>query len=389
MVAYYWERATWNLSPKPLIRWSLSSRGQIARWVILLSQEAERKAELAFSTRGLTAYILQDSHGDDWDSAVEKGNEDLLLAVLLPLLPNVISITLYRPSDESYSLGFLGKLPYFPNTALKSLRSVNLQVSGEHGWDLDDFRMLAALPSIRSISAPKLGSGKAYDEYSGTFQNRIQVTSLKLWDCRLDSNVLMEELQGYSELQSFVYADYGTAWGRLRRWDPRERCRTPTERAGFNPLHIRTGLLASAHTLRKLTILSPTQREECFIGALLRFHVLEELYTEWGFLFTSARSREGRRPIFRLVPQSLVRLKLHDSIGRSKSTYTDVIEEVVRTKKGEQVPDVDALPNFKRLVFGGWSLPVSETDIARELKKGCTAIGLSLVFSQYEPRSGD
>lgn len=346
-------------------------------------------AELACLTRSLTACLLQGTHGDDWDTAVEKGNEDLLLAILLPLLPNISSMTLYRPSDESYSLEYLRKLPWYTDKALKSLRSVNLQASGEHGWELDDFRMLAALPSVRRISAPKLESGKACDEYSGYYENPISVRHLKLWDCQLDSNVLMEELQWYEELDSFVYEDYGTLWGRTFRWDPQERSNEPTERAGFNPLHIRTGLLWSANTLRKLTILSPMQREERYIGPLLRFGVLEELYIEWGFLLTSASSRVGRRPIIGLVPPSLVRLKLHDSTGRSKETYTSLLEEVVMAKTGALVPDVDALPNFKRLVFGGWSLPITRADIPRDLKKGCTATGLDLVFSPYEPKSGD
>ena len=201
-----------------------------------------------------------------------------------------------------------------------------------------------------------MGVGNLHDISTDTNSN---VTQLNLRVSCVESHELCEFLQGFPRLQSFTYSDESHLYER------------DDKLASQDALWIKTSLLAYCKaTLQSLTFLAPNHKRLSFMGSLRSFEKLEEVYVEWSCLMSNPLDSGG--PKFNeYLPESLVRLKIHDRRGRERSRYEPVIQSTQYAKKHR-------VQNLKWLIFEGWvglGLKTSDRDL-----KGCLDMGITLVF---------
>ena len=300
---------------------------------------------------------------DFWSNVIRNGNDDILLAILLPLLPNLATFAAdTHPIRIEWYDKALEQAGFTPKPILSKLARIRLDCSLRHGFHLAEIQRFSALPSVRAITAMKArGLECLHDISPDTSSN---VTHLKLWQSTVDSKGLYEFLRGFPKLQSFTYSH--------------------ADGPGPPPdaFLIRASLLAHCKaTLQNLTLLDPKCTRTSFMGSLRDFEALKELYTEWCFL-EPVRGRHDTLQLDKHLPASLVRLKVHDSRGREKSLYERFI-------KCAQYAKEHRLQNFKWLVFGGTKVEWSLETVDWSLRKTCLNMGITLIFSPYAPKSGD
>ena len=296
-----------------------------------------------------------------WLDKLECGDENILLAILLPLLPNlaVLSVQDYSERLEWYHSA-IEQAAFATKPTLCKLERVELKATGSAGYHIADIQKFVALPSVRELTAPNAHGMDCLHEMSLDLNSHV--THLKLWENRVDSRCLYEFLRAFPKLQSFTYAFHGIC-------DLRD------------PFLIRSGLLAYCKAmLQYLTILCPNSNFTLFMGLLRSFETLKEVYTEWDFLITE--DRKGSLWLNELFSLTLEGLKIHDSSGRKKNKYRKVI-------KSAQYAKEHRLQNLKWLIFGGARLRWSAEDIDWGMRKTCSNLGISLIFSPYAPESGD
>ena len=332
------------------------------------------KEELdVFPTAALNSECLKKPSEEDvldekefWLQKIEDGNEGILLAILLHLLPNLVKLSVGKPAFapiEWYDSA-IQNATFASKPTLSKLSQIRLKTSEIHRYPLKEIQRFCALPSVRTLVAPMASGDRTYlsELMPDTPSN---VTHLKLWESCIDSQALYEFLRAFRKLQTFTYSHI--------KFSP--------PRVFHDVFLIRSSLLAHCKaTLQSLTLLSPNSRSYSFMGSLRGFDALREIYTEWSF-FISNTNRSGLQ-LNENMPASLVRLKLHDSYGREQSEYEGVI-------KSAQYAKEHRLKDLKWLVFGGILVEWSLETIDRGLRKTSLNLGITLIFSPYAPRSGD
>lgn len=300
-----------------------------------------------------------------WSNAIQDGNEEILLAIMLPLLPNLTNFTVQAgtyPSRRIWYESAIEEAASATKPTLCKLAKIRLNAYGEDSYDLAEIQRFSALPSVRILTAPRAHSLGILHRLSPDANSNV--THLKLWESCIDSKALYEFLRGFPKLQSFTYS-----------YDP-------SYEVSHDAFLIRISLLAHCKaTLQNLTLLAPEYMHTSFMGSLRDFETLREVYTVWSCLIWEVRNSGGPR-LNEHLPASLVRLKIHDREGRKKSEYENVI-------KSAQYAKEHRLQKLQWLTFertrAGWS---SET-IDEGLKKTCKSMGITLIFSPYAPKSGD
>ena len=325
-----------------------------------------------FTIAALNSECLQKPSEEDilderefWSQQIEDGSEDILLAILLPLLPNLENLSVGKKAFlpiEWYDSA-IQKAASASKPTLSKLSQIRLKSSEIHRFSLTEIQRFCALPSVRTVVAPMaFGERTCLSELSPDINSNV--TDLKLWASCIDSRALYEFLRGFRKLQTFTYS-----------------CNTILPGVLHDVFFIRSSLLAHCKaTLQCLTLLSPYTRRLSFMGSLRDFDTLRELYTDWSFLIS-----QGNRGGIRLnehMPASLMRLKIHDDTGREQSDYERVI-------KSAQYAKEHRLQNLKWLVFGGVLVKWTLETIDRGLRKTSLNMGITLIFSPYAPKSGD
>ena len=328
-----------------------------------------------FTTAALDSKCLKRPSEDDvlderefWSHAIQDGNEDILLAILLPLLPNLTALSIEANStrirwyDSAVEQAASAKTP-----TLCKLTHIGLNPRREGGYGLVEIQKFCSLPSVRIVTAPRaFGMNCRLHELS--LDTSSNVTHLKLWENCIEPKPLHEFLRGFPKLQSFTHLYDGFS-----------------REAPHDPFMIRSSLLATCKsTLQSLTLLSRTIRPGCvssFMGSLTGFEALREVYIEWPFLICVTRHRVGLQ-LNENLPASLVWLKIHDDTGRGMNQYERII-------KSAQYAKEHRLQKLKWLVFGGSRVKWTLETIDRGLKKTCINMGITLIFSPYAPKSGD
>ena len=254
---------------------------------------------------------------------IEEGNEDILLAILLPLLPNLRSLRIPRVSNKgapSWTTHVFSHLSYVRTPTLTKLSTIYINASGTY-FHLDEAKPYANVPSVRSLCAPMLSCTDCSDAslYASLFSApNSNITNLTLWECKVVAKPLYDFLLGFNCLQSFTYL-----------------CGLPDRfREEFNAFLIRSALVAKAkNTLRKLTILSG-KRPSPVMGTLRPFVVLEEVCTDWGLLWSDVHQRRiAKKRFARSLPGSLRKLRLYEECGRPKHKYDELLGSALQAQK--------------------------------------------------------
>ena len=327
-----------------------------------------------FTTAALDSECLKKPSEEDvlderefWSHAIQDGNEDILLAILLPLLPNLTTLSMKTDSTRiKWYDSAVERAASAKNPTLCKLTHVRLDPSREDGYDLDVIQKFCSLPSVRVVTAPR-ALGSESDLHQLSSDTSSNVTHLKLWEGCIEAKPFHEFLRGFPKLQSFTHLNDGF------------------RAASNDAFMIRSSLLATCKsTLHSLTLLSPIIRRgylSSFMGSLRGFEALKEVYIEWSFLICVTQDRVGPQ-LNENLPASLVWLKIHDSKGREKDQYQRVI-------KSAQFAKEHRLQKLKWLVFGGTRVRWTLETIDQGLKKTCINMGITLIFSPYAPKSGD
>ena len=326
-----------------------------------------------FTTAALESECLKKPSEEDvlderefWSRAIQDGNEDILLAILLPLLPNLTALSMEARSTRiKWYDSAVEQAASAKNPTLCKLTHIRLNPRREYGYHLDQIQKFCSLPSVRVVTVPRAFGldSRLHELLSDTSSN---VTHLKLWESCIDAKIFYEFLRGFPKLQSFTYSYDGF------------------QEDSHDSFMIRSSLLATCKsTLHSLTLLSPKfpGYTSPFMGSLRGFEALKEVYIEWYFLICVARNRVGLR-LNENLPASLVWLKIHDSRGRGKDQYERII-------KSAQYAKEHRLQKLKWLVFGGSRVRWTLETIDQGLKKTCINMGITLIFSPYTPKSGD
>ena len=303
-----------------------------------------------------------------WSEAIQDGNEDILLAILLPLLPNLATLSVEADSTQlTWYDSAIERAALATRSTLCKLAHIRLNPRGGlDGYHLREIKKFCRLPSVRVLTAPNAVGVGCLHELSTDASS--EVTHLKLWESCIDSKIFYEFLRGFPKLQSFTYS-----------FDDFDH---PPHGSIHDAFLIRSSLLAHCKaTLQSLTLLAPSCKDSSFMGSLRDFETLKEVYTEWSFLISKDRNGGGPK-LNQNSPASLVRLKIHDSKGREKSQYETVI-------KSAQYAREYRLQKLKWLVFGGTRVGWSLETVDQGLRKTCLNMGITLIFSPYAPKSGD
>ena len=248
---------------------------------------------------------------------IERANEDILLAILLPLLPNLKSLRFPRVSnngDHCWTSHMFSHLPQHSTPTLTNLSTVCINI-GRVYLHLNEAKAYAKLPSVKSLSAPMLCL-ETCDDTSLLWVPNFTMTNLELWQCRVPARPLHDFLLGFHCLESFAYSCD------LQRPMTNE----------FDAFLIRSALLAKAKkTLRKLTMITYRPSGDLIMGTLRPFEVLNEVEMDWELLLPHNPRRRDPPPDFATsLPISLRKLTLHDHIHYGRGGYSELLESAVR-----------------------------------------------------------
>lgn len=247
-----------------------------------------------------------------WLEDIERGDEGVLIALLLLHLPNLISFDLQdqgactrRIFDILELNSELGGTCLLPK--LKRLRFDHAKVEGQLGGCLEDINRLKhalALPSIASLEAKALERVQHDEIGAPVSAQSSNITSLSFKECGLSPKSMFELLEATKSLTNFSYV-----------WPIASQGPQIWIDAPFDPFWIRGALLAFAKdSLCKLTLRAERSRA-CWMGCLKPFRVLKEVDTDHFMLFKPASERMSE--LTEVMPASIERLTLHVRIHSS------------------------------------------------------------------------
>ena len=242
--------------------------------------------------------LIDQSGTDEWVSEIRSGNEEPLIALLLTLLPNIISLWLEDMFSNVHIYQVLNSIASrVPSNTLPLQRLCSVDIKATENFEdaepthLDGMSCFAKLPCIHTIR----GSYIACDEDDLlSLQTPLPFSStlktLVLTDCEIHAKGLSDFILGIDGLESFTYISNDTD-------------------DSFDPFWIRSVLLAHHRfSLKSITLLSCGQRKS-FMGRVDLFLQLEYLETDLTLLLGDLT--ETNHELSSVLPQSIKTLKLH------------------------------------------------------------------------------
>ena len=274
-----------------------------------------------------TAFADNDAKFVEWFYNVEKvqylnyGDEDLLIGLLLPLLPNLKSLSARWCPDLAYFSHTIRQCTLDATPWLANLARVRLdKADGPRRLLLDDLRLFGSIPTLKSLTAFNIDDGVGRIEKYVPPQDS-HITELELFKTDILAQPLYWYLESFRGLEKFAF-EYVN------------RRNLGSQGAPFDPCWISLALFARAKaTLQSLTILGPrpTRPPHGFIGSLQAFEALRELHIELKLLFPS-------EPGFntwpsRVLPASLRILRLCDPSHPTPARYMRLFSGLKRAKR--------------------------------------------------------
>lgn len=204
-----------------------------------------------------------------WSNTIQYDEENILLATLLPLLPNsaVFSVEADSTRLEWYDKA-IAKAASETNPTLCKLVHMRLNPSVDNGFHLADIQRFSTLPSVKVVTALRASGVDCLGRLSHNASSNV--TQLNLWESCIDCKALHEFLRGFPKLQSFTCSH-------VEGFDE----------TACDAFLIKSSLLALCKaTLQNLASLAPTRRLTSFMGSLRDFETIKEVYIEWSFLIS-------------------------------------------------------------------------------------------------------
>ena len=240
----------------------------------------------------------------EWIQEIEAGDQGPICALLLLLLPNLSTVRIER-------LGFTDDRFYQILKRAAALRGTDLPLSKlkkieflhiynhrrDRYEDLDMVVLLAALPSITSISARTHCYGQRNDAYRVLPPRSSNVEELTFVSSAIAPDIIFAFLEGFKALRIFAYhSDHVEDEG--------------LGRGKFNPFWISAALLAHARTsLESLTLCSHTMKRR-YMGDIRSFQNLTTLVTDLQMLLHK-NQLSHHASLANALPAKLEMLKLH------------------------------------------------------------------------------
>ena len=261
---------------------------------------------------------LTDQSKDLWVERLERGDENAVIALLPPLLPNLsrlkIAIAEWVPSVYEYTClhAALDEALENPNLMLLSkLHAVKLTTEG---WrSLHTFKRFIQIPSLRIMQGCNLQARNYDPTLMHTSIERSSIKTLILQECEIDTKLAASAIESTKHLECFSY----TALHREARSQP-------------DPYWIRGSLLASARdTLRFLQFIPHPVEEGVvapnsvyrYLGSLRGFRVLETVIVDCLLLFNGFLA--GRHSFGTELPRSIRNLLLHVGEIETPSDFSE------------------------------------------------------------------
>lgn len=299
-----------------------------------------------------------------WVTAIESGDEDPLLALLLMLLPNVAALEIMAigaTCQKSFqTLTHLLGAPGVPLLANLTNLTIGWEVPEiddcHHDWQA--INTFARLPSLQSIIAWYVYIDDEDDDSGYLLQPRSSnVSSLTFCYCSIGAQRLYEHLKGFRALKRFSYknADF---IGNL-----------------FDTFGLRDALLSHAKASLECFNLTPLNAgENQYLGSLRDFENLTEVQTGLTDLVDAEHS--GRSALSQLLPASVVTVHLY--LYGLRYANLPTIENLILTAAKDK-PEL--LPNLRqlhiRLYVGGMS--AEDKELIGGMKEACENAGFELI----------
>lgn len=324
--------------------------------------------KMASMEEAVTAFVPSDQV-PAWVTAIERGDEDPVLALLLVQLSNVTTLTL-EPMGIT-SRRFFHTLISIPETPGGPLLS-NLTTLEIHGpWSLPRGRhrdwqainVFARLPSLQSIIAGTIyivGSGE--DGHYALPPRSSNVSTLIIEKSYINAKLLCKLLQGFKSLKQLSFEDINRA--------PRP----------IGTLQIFTVLLTEAKTsLEYLKLLMPEDAEmKDNMGRLREFENLREIHMNLGSLENTEHSSRGY--LAQMLPASVEKVRLDEWLYHSLETIQDLVFTAVEDKE-------EHFPNLKELHLRTYLFEVfmrredpRDQDAIGRMQAKCENAGFQLVI---------
>ena len=296
-----------------------------------------------------------------WDTAIESGDEESLLALLLLQLSNVAVLRLRY---------FMVPCPFLFETVIRVLETqgapylcnlttldINLPESEPGYWfqDWQAINAFAGLPSLRSIKAWNIWVDEEYDGYV-LRPRSSNVSSLTFKRSSIGAQQLQELLQGFKALKTISYAE---------TYHPQHQ---------FEISQICAALLTHAKaSLEYLNLRSTYAEETSYMGSLRDFENLKEIHTDLYLLDDTLRS--GEIFLAHMLPASVEKVHLHEMYNRSPEDVQDLILAAAEDKD-------ELLPNLKQLHFRLYlgEIDAKSRTMIAAMQDICDRSGFELIF---------
>ena len=249
----------------------------------------------------------------EWLAAIDNGDEEPLIALLLLLLPNLRDVRLGSDLIGSYCIcDILSHIACDKSSrSLRKLRSVGLAclATGDDSIGIEHIVSIAALPSVTSITGYGIGvDPENLPQPEDFFYRKTNVTDLRFMQCLIGPKTMSDFLSTTCNLQRFYYSPAGFL-------------------TNFDPFCICNALLANARdTLKSLTIL-PGEHARPFMGSLKKFTCLESLETDYQLLLGDPST--SSLTLSSTLPSSIVNITLHIKYSVDGSCYQASLCDIV------------------------------------------------------------
>lgn len=294
----------------------------------------------------------------EWIQCVEDGDRDSIVALLLPLLTNVQTITINTSRASAVkTVSTLGRLVDTSTiNGLCGLKNVTINGNDKSGdWKI--VKSLMCLPSMRSIKATWL------DKYGKgcTSSATSNVEELTLENCAITRKSLLNFLRAFTSLRKV-------------------RFESETTKRLLKPDSIRRALLTHARwTLQDLTIFfTDNKQSPPAMGSLRGFKMLKQVETSIKLLY-DYDNVYLREMLAHVLPRSIETLVLWEDRSIDHASLEGLVSQVQKHKV-LHMPLLRLLEVRLHGYFFDIDISGRDKKYALQLIKQCNEVGVELRF---------